>query len=160
MSNILHCLCFKHFCGIMQDRFGSRDVIALTGIKARQLQRWEERGMVIPERKRHRRLGTTQHLSEVTVLCDSRRKGFSRPVCGKECAFSMGKLGKRAAENRRSGLRIPSVDRWHASFILKAPAWEIVDILKNPNQPILEMSLSEALRQVGPGLPQERRILR
>ena len=35
----------------MQDRFTSREVIALTGITARQLQWWDERGVVKPERK-------------------------------------------------------------------------------------------------------------
>ena len=38
--------------GIMQDRFSSRDVIALTGVTARQLQWWDERGVVKPAARR------------------------------------------------------------------------------------------------------------
>ena len=60
----------------MQDRFRSRDAVALTGIKARQVQSRDKRGVLIPERKRHRRLHTTRHLSEVAVLCHCRRKGI------------------------------------------------------------------------------------
>ena len=35
----------------MQDRFTSQQVIALTGITPRQLQWWDERGVVKPERE-------------------------------------------------------------------------------------------------------------
>ena len=41
----------------MQRQFTSNDVIALTGITARQLQWWDERGIVAPERE-----GTSPHL--------------------------------------------------------------------------------------------------
>jgi DNA-binding transcriptional MerR regulator len=40
----------------MQDSFPSQEVIALTGISARQLQWWDERGVVKPAREGHRRL--------------------------------------------------------------------------------------------------------
>jgi hypothetical protein len=39
-----------------EDRFTSQQVIALTGITPRQLQWWDERGVVKPEREGHRRL--------------------------------------------------------------------------------------------------------
>jgi MerR HTH family regulatory protein len=82
----------------MQDRFRSREVVAFTGVKARRLQWWDERGMVIPARKRNRRLNTTRHLSEVAVLCHCQRKGFLLQSVKKGMRFLMGNLGKRAAE--------------------------------------------------------------
>ncbi|HEX2597336.1 MAG TPA: MerR family transcriptional regulator, partial [Terriglobales bacterium] len=35
----------------MQGRFTSSEVVALTGITARQLQWWDERGIVVPARE-------------------------------------------------------------------------------------------------------------
>ena len=60
----------------MQDSFSSRDVVAMTGVTARQLQWWDERGVVKPERVGHRRLYSMQNLTEITVICQLRRKGF------------------------------------------------------------------------------------
>ena len=33
----------------MQQQFSSNEVLALTGITARQLQWWDERGIVVPQ---------------------------------------------------------------------------------------------------------------
>jgi len=46
----------KHFESKVQAPFTSRDVILLTGITPRQLQWWDERGIVLPAREGHRRL--------------------------------------------------------------------------------------------------------
>ena len=40
----------------MQQRFTSREAVRLTGITPRQLQWWDERGIVVPAREGHRRL--------------------------------------------------------------------------------------------------------
>ena len=61
----------------MQQQFTSRDVVELTGITPRQLQWWDERGIVVPVREGHRRLYSFEDLSEVAVICQLRRKGFS-----------------------------------------------------------------------------------
>ena len=61
----------------MQEHFTSREVVALTGISARQLQWWDERGIVVPAREGHRRLYSFEDLTEVAVICELRRRGFS-----------------------------------------------------------------------------------
>src|SRR6266550_4266758 len=61
----------------MQNLFTSRDVIALTGITARQLQWWDERRIVVPARQGHRRLYSMEDLAEVAVICEQRRRGIS-----------------------------------------------------------------------------------
>src|ERR1700758_5776853 len=82
----------------MQDRFTSREVIALTGITARQLQWWDERGVVQPEREGHRRLYSMEHLTEVAVICELRRKGFSLQGVRKAMRFLDRELGRGLAE--------------------------------------------------------------
>src|SRR5712692_4515790 len=94
VSNILIADCFKHYWGIMQDSFTSRDVIALTGITARQLQWWDERGVVKPAREGHRRLYSMTHLTEVAVICELRRKGFSLQGVRKVMRFLDREVGK------------------------------------------------------------------
>jgi DNA-binding transcriptional MerR regulator len=131
----------------MQDRFLSHDVIALTGITARQLQWWDERGVVKPERQGHRRLYSMQNLTEVAVICELRRKGFSLQGVRKVMRFLSQEFGKGLADivSRSSDVHLLT-DGTH--LYLETSARQIVDILKNSDQPILGVCLSDAVRQV------------
>ena len=131
----------------MQDRFPSHDVIALTGITARQLQWWDERGVVKPERVGHRRLYSMQNLTEIAVICELRRKGFSLHGVRKVMRFLEREFGKGLAEivSRNSDVHLLT-DGTH--LYLETSARQIVDILKNSSQPILGICLSDAVRQV------------
>jgi len=131
----------------MPERFTSREVIALTGITARQLQWWDERGVVKPLREGHRRLYSMNHLTEVAVICELRRKGFSLQGVRKVLRFLDREFGKGLAEivNRNSEYHLLT-DGTH--LYLETSARQIVDILKNSSQPILGICLSDAVRQV------------
>ena len=135
----------------MQDRFTSRDVMALTGITARQLQWWDERGVVRPEREGHRRLYSLNQLTEIAVICQLRRKGFSLQGVRKVVRFLEREFGKRLAEivDRNSEIHLLT-DGKH--LYLETSAKQIVDILKNSNQPILGICLTDAVRQVRAGV--------
>jgi DNA-binding transcriptional MerR regulator len=131
----------------MQDLFPSQEVIALTGITARQLQWWDERGVVRPQRQGHRRLYTMQNLTEVAVICQLRRKGVSLQGVRKVMRFLDREFGKGLAEivSRNSDVHLLT-DGTH--LYLETSARQIVDILKNSAQPILGICLSDAVRQV------------
>jgi DNA-binding transcriptional MerR regulator len=135
----------------MQDRFTSREVIALTGITARQLQWWDERGVVKPEREGHRRLYSLDRLTEVAVICELRRKGFSLQGVRKVMRFLDREFGKGLAEiiDRNSEYHLLTDGK---RLYLETSARQIVDILKNSNQPILSVCLSDAVRQVRAGV--------
>jgi len=135
----------------MPDRFTSREVIALTGITARQLQWWDERGVVKPEREGHRRLYSIQHLTEVAVICELRRKGFSLQGVRKVMRFLEREFGKGLSEIVDSASELHLLtDGTH--LYLKTSPQQIVDILKNSAQPILGVCLSDAVRQVRAGV--------
>ena len=51
----------------MEQRFTSAEVIKLTGITPRQLQWWDERGIVVPQREGRRRLYSFDDVTEVAV---------------------------------------------------------------------------------------------
>jgi DNA-binding transcriptional MerR regulator len=131
----------------MQNKFTSQEVMALTGITPRQLQWWDERGVVKPERDGHRRLYSMNHLTEVAVICELRRKGFSLQGVRKVMRFLDREFGKGLAEivSRSSEYHLLT-DGKH--LFLETSARQIVDILKNSSQPILAICLSDAARQV------------
>src|SRR5437016_12886637 len=82
----------------MKTAFSSRDVVALTGITPRQLQWWDEQGIVVPARKGHRRLYSMGDLTEVAVICELLRRGFSLQRVRKVMRFLQREFGKRLAE--------------------------------------------------------------
>lgn len=135
----------------MQDRFTSNEVVALTGITPRQLQWWDERGVVKPEREGHRRVYSMNQLTEIAVICQLRRKGFSLQGVRKVMRFLDREFGKGLAEivDRSSDVHLLT-DGNH--LYLETSAKQIVDILKNSNQPILGVCLSDAVRQVRAGV--------
>lgn len=135
----------------MQDRFTSNEVVALTGITGRQLQWWDERGVVKPAREGHRRLYSIQHLTEVAVICELRRKGFSLQGVRKVMRVLKREFGKELWEivDNASELHLLT-DGTH--LYLETSPQQIVDILKNSAQPILGVCLSDAVRQVRAGV--------
>jgi DNA-binding transcriptional MerR regulator len=131
----------------MPDQFSSLEVMALVGVTARQLQWWDERSVVKPFHIGHRRVYSLQNVMEIAVICELRRKGFSLQGVRKVIRFLQRELGKGLAEvvGRNSDVHLLT-DGNH--IYIETSAREIVDILKNSNQPILGICLSDAVRQV------------
>jgi DNA-binding transcriptional MerR regulator len=131
----------------MQERFSSQEVIAITGITARQLQWWDERGVVKPIRQGHRRIYSMQNLTELAVISELRHKGFPLQQVRKVMRFLENEIGKALADivDRNADVHLLT-DGTH--LYLRTSARQIVDILKNSRQPILGVCLSDAVRQV------------
>ena len=119
----------------------------MTGVTARQLQWWDERGVIKPEREGHRRLYSMRNVMAMAVICELRRKGFSLQGVRKVMRFLQREFGKDLAEivGRNSDVHLLT-DGKH--LYLETSAKQIVDILKNSSQPILGICLSDAVRQV------------
>ncbi|MGO9649736.1 MAG: MerR family transcriptional regulator [Terriglobales bacterium] len=131
----------------MQGPFTTREVIQFTGITPRQLQWWDERGIVVPARKGHRRLYSMEDLAEVAVICELRRRGFSLQRVRKVMRFLQREFSKRLAET------VSGTSEYHLltdgkTLYLETSARQIVDILKNSRQPMLSICLTDAVRQV------------
>lgn len=131
----------------MQQTFTSQEVIRLTGITARQLQWWDERHIVVPQRLGHRRVYSLEDVSEIAVICQLRSKGFSLQRVRKVVRFLQKEFGKRLAEivSRSSDYHLLSDGR---SLYLETSPQQIVDILKNSRQPMFAVCLSDTVRQV------------
>src|SRR5438046_8177079 len=131
----------------MQNLFTSRDVIALTGITARQWQWWDERRLVVPARQGHRRLYSMEDLAEIAVICDLRRRGFSLQRVRKVMRFLQREFSKRLAETVSGSSDYHLLTDGHTLY-LETSARQILDILKNSRQPMLTICLIDAVRRV------------
>ena len=132
---------------MLQTRFISAEVAALTGISLRQLQWWDERGIVVPTREGHRRWYSMSDLTEVFVISELRRRGFPLQRVRKVIRFLEKEFGKRLAET------VGGASDYHLltdgnTIYLETSARQILDILKNARQPMLAICLSDTVRQV------------
>src|SRR5205814_7477852 len=130
-----------------QESFTSQDVIRLTGITARQLQWWDEKRIVVPARQGHRRVYSFDDVSEIAVICELRRKGFSLQRMRKVVRFLQKEFSKRLAET------VSGTSNFHLltdgrSLYLETSPQQIVDILKNSRQPLFAICLSDIVREV------------
>lgn len=131
----------------MQRRFTSREVVALTGISPRQLQWWDEQGIVVPARDGHKRQYALDDLAEVAILCELRQRGFSLQKIRSVIGFLQKELGKRLVET------VAAASEYHLltdgeHIYLEDSARGVVDLLKNARQPMLSVCLSDAIQRV------------
>jgi DNA-binding transcriptional MerR regulator len=131
----------------MQEQFTSREVAKLTGTTLRQLQWLDERRIVAPAREGHRRLYSMRDLTELAVISELRRRGFSLQRVRKVMRFLQKEFGKRLAETVSSGSEYHLLTDGNTLY-LETSARQIVDILKNTRQPLLAICLSDTVRQV------------
>jgi DNA-binding transcriptional MerR regulator len=131
----------------MQQEFTSNDVIALTGITARQLQWWDERSIVAPCRKGRRRIYSWDELVTVAVIWQLRRRGFSLQRMRKVIAFLRREFGTSIAAT------VSASSEFHlltdgTRLYLRTSARQVVDLLKNARQPMFDVCLSDEVRRV------------
>ena len=135
----------------MANLLTSNEVAALTGISLRQLQWWDERGLVVPARQGHRRLYSLDDLAEVAVIAELRRKGFSLQRMRKVVRFLRQELGKRLVETVSGGPDYHLLTDGRHIYVENS-AQQVIDILKNARQPMFAVCLSDAVRRVHPQL--------
>jgi len=131
----------------MQQTFTSREVIELTGISARQLQWWDERGIVVPAREGHKRIYSIDDVAEVAVICELRDRGFSLQKIRRVVRFLQKELGKRLVETVRAASEYHLLTDGRHIF-LEDSARGVVDLLKNARQPMLSVCLSDTIQRV------------
>ena len=131
----------------MQQNFTSNEVVALTGISPRQLQWWDECGIVVPSREGHKRVYSLDDLAEVAIICDLRQRGFSLQKIRAVIRFLQREMGKRLVET------VTAASEYHLltdgrHIFLEDSARAVVDLLKNARQPMLSVCLSDTIQRV------------
>ena len=131
----------------MKDSFTSFEVAQLTGITLRQLQWWDEQKIVAASRQGHRRIYSLDDLAEIAIICDLRRRGFSLQKIRRVVVFLQRELGRRLVQTVRAA------DEYHLltdgrHIYLEDSARGVVDLLKNSQQPMLSLCLSDTIERV------------
>ena len=131
----------------MAEMFSSRQVVALTGISPRQLQWWDEQGIVSPARHGRNRLYSLADLTEISVILELREKGFALQRVRRVLRFLQREMGKRLIETLSGSGEIHLLTDGKRIY-LETSARQVIDILKNSRQPILTICLSDTLKQI------------
>ena len=122
-------------------------MVDLTGISLRQLQWWDERGIVVPARDGHKRVYSLDDLAEVAVICELRERGFSLQKIRRVIRFLQRELGKRLVETVRAASEYHLLTDGRHIF-LEDSARGVVDLLKNARQPMLSICLSDTVQRI------------
>jgi DNA-binding transcriptional MerR regulator len=131
----------------MKRAYTSKEVVELAGISPRQLQWWDERGIVVPSREGHKRIFSIDDLAEVAVICELRGRGFSLQKIRKVLRFLQKELGKRLVETVTAAAEYHLLTDGRHIF-LQDSARGVVDLLKNARQPMLTVCLSDTIQRV------------
>jgi DNA-binding transcriptional MerR regulator len=131
----------------MDERFTSAQVVKLTGITPRQLQWWDERGIVQPHREGRCRMYSFDDVTEVAVICALRRKGFPLQKVRSIMKFLQKELGRRLAQAVSNGSEYHLLTDGKRIYLENSER-QIIDILKNSRQPLLGICLSDTVKEV------------
>jgi len=131
----------------MIDTFTSSQVSERTSLTPRQLQWWDEQGIVVPSRQGHRRLYSAKDLAELAILSDLRRRGFSLQRIRKMMDLLRREFGHRLAEllSRGPGLHLLTDGE---SIFLCDSEHGVVDLLRDTQQPLLAICIGPILERV------------
>ena len=139
----------------LKKLYSSREVAAITGLSARQLQWWDRRGILAPSIPSHRteRGGFTERrytpieLLELMVLADLRRRGFSMPRLRRLLNVLRTRFGVRlyeAIEGAGPVTLYIDGDKIYA----RTASGDLFNVLDRPDQPLLVVGGSGGLREL------------
>lgn len=132
---------------MLGDRFTTRDVLELTGVTARQLQWWDEKRVVVPEREGRNRIYSTADLVEILVIEKLRSKHISLQQVRRVLRFLRREVHSRLADivqgHKEHHLLL---DGKHV--YLESDSRQIVDLMRNTNQPMLLICLTDTVSRL------------
>jgi DNA-binding transcriptional MerR regulator len=139
----------------LKKTYSSREVAALTGLTARQLQVWDAGGLLTPAVKPHRtaaggyteRRYTPIELFELLVLADLRRRGFSVHQLHQLLRILREHFGQRLFEATGGGGSVQLLTDGHDIYARTANG-AFFNLLKTPTQPLLVLGDEGLLKQL------------
>lgn len=140
----------------LKRTYSSREVAALTGLTARQLQSWDAGGLVSPAIPSHRtaaggyteRRYTPIELFELLVLADLRRRGFSVPQLHTMLDLLQEQFRTRLFEATGGGGPVQLLTDGREIYA-RTERGEFFNLLKAPTQPLLVVGDEGLLKELG-----------
>ena len=139
----------------MKQSFTSSQVSERTGLTARQLQWWDEQGIVVAARQGHRRIYSAKDLAELAILCDLRRRGFSLQRIRRMILLLRREFGHRLGDLLSRGPGLHLLTDGESVFLCDSERG-VIDLLRNTQQPLLAVCIGPVLERVlapGAALP-------
>jgi len=131
--------------GMLKDSFSTRDVLDLTGVSARQLQWWDERRIVVPERHGRNRVYSAADLVDILVIGQLRHRSISLGQVRRVLRLLRNQLHLRLSDlvtgDREYHLLLAG-----KRMFLETDSRQIIELLRNSLQPMLLISLTEAIK--------------
>ena len=148
----------------LKKTYSSREVTALTGLSARQLQTWDTGGLLaaaIPTRRTPaggytERRYTPIELFELLVLADLRRRGFSVAQLHALLDALRERFGTRLFDATGGGGAVQLLTDGREIYVRTARG-EFYNLLKAPSQPLLVVGDEGLLRELSGKVREKRR---
>lgn len=128
--------------------FTSSEISDVTGVSLRQLQWWDEQKVVSPRHEGHKRVYLAEEAIEIAVIAELRRKGFSLQKIRRVLRFLQKEMGKRVSEILSADGEMHLVTDGK-SIYLEGNNESIIDILKNANQPMFLVCVTDQVKRLG-----------
>lgn len=130
---------------MLKDSFSTRDVLDLTGVSARQLQWWDERRIVVPERRGRNRIYSAADLVDILVIGQLRERNISLAQVRRVLRLLRNQLHMRLSDlftgDREYHLLLAG-----KRMFLETDSKQIIELLRNSMQPMLLISLTDAIK--------------
>jgi DNA-binding transcriptional MerR regulator len=140
----------------LKPTYSSREVAALTGLSARQLQIWDDSGLVSAAIPSHltsagghtERRYTPIELFELLVLADLRQRGFSIPQLHAIVDALRDRFKVRLFDATGGGHAIQLLTDGQEIYA-RTERGEVFNLLKAPSQPLLVVGNEGLLKELG-----------
>ena len=129
------------------EYYSSNDVSKITGVSLRQLQWWDEQGVVSPVQRGHRRMYQVHEVVEVSLITELRSKGISLQKIRKVLGFLKNELGGQFLEAIQGGGEVHLLTDGE-NLYLESSHKSIVDILKSSRQPLIGVCISDQVERL------------
>ena len=139
----------------LKKTYSSREVAALTGLTARQLQLWDAGGLLTPTIPSHKtaaggyteRRYTPIELFELLALADLRRRGFSVHQLHQILRILREQFGQRLFDATGGGGSVQLLTDGRAIYA-RTVNGAFFNLLKTPSQPLLVVGNEGLLKQL------------
>jgi len=129
------------------ETFSSVEVSEITGVSLRQLQWWDEQGVVSPVQQGHKRMYQFHEVMEVGLITELRHKGVSLQRIRKVLRFLQRELGKGLSDALTNGGEVHLLTDGKKLY-LEDNHKNIIDILKNSRQPIISVCITDQIKRL------------
>jgi DNA-binding transcriptional MerR regulator len=148
----------------LKRTYSSREIAAMTGLSARQLQTWAATGLLSPAIPSHRtaaggyteRRYTPIDLFELVVLGELRRHGFSVPQLRSLVRVLREQFGISLFEATGGGAGVQLLTDGRELYV-RTPRGEFFNLLRAPEQPLLVVGNEGLLKVLSAKLRPARR---